>query len=814
MDDLVKDFLQESTENLDRLDQEFVQLESDPGNPKLLGSIFRTIHTIKGSCGFLGFTRLEKLAHAGESLLSDLRDSAVELAPEIADSLLQMVDAIRKMLQAIQITSTDGDDDHAELIAILKSFQAPRTELPPTDTHAVSPAGSPKVSTVSVTQPPLDSSTASVSPQSDVDSSAPPRLSKKQRQELNSKKLGGVLVRKANLKPDDVLLALQMQQEGDPRRLGEILVELGLVTKQQVEEIVRDFKSEDQKDATIRVGVELLDKIINQVSELVLLRNRLLQLGAKQRDTDLKKTIQSLNQLTTDLRKQTMKVRLQPVSSLFDRFPRTIRDTAHQCGKKVRLETTGGGTELDKKLLEAIKDPLTHIVRNSVDHGIELPERRRKAGKSDEGIISLHAYHEGGKFHLRVSDDGAGIDLEAVRSAALQKKLVPPSQLTRMNDQEILGLIFLPGFSTAKQVSNLSGRGVGMDVVKTNIEGIGGKVRLESEPGKGTQIQLSIPLTLATIPALTITSASKRYAIPQAALVELVRLDGERAKKLIDHVGETSVYRLRNRTIPLVFLNRELSCHPSAEDEQGANMIVLRAESSVFGLVVDDVNDTEEIVVKPLGEQLKDISVFSGATVLGNGKVALILDVAGLARRSRAMSADNGTKAATADASGQKTGKRIQLLLLSGPKGERIAVPLSLVKRLEMFPRSSIERIGSSEVAQYRNDLIPIISLSHLIRSEDIQLAEPSAPASQGPEERIPVVVYTGHDLTVGVRADRILDIVYAFEDTMRPLKRRGFLGSMVINNKVTEVLDLEHALSGIKLEELDHQEELVEMET
>jgi len=342
------------------------------------------------------------------------------------------------------------------------------------------------------------------------------------------------LVRKANLRPEDVLLALQMQQEGDPRRLGEILVELGLVTRQQVEEIVRESKSEEQKDATIRVGVELLDKIINQVSELVLLRNRLLQLGAKQRDTDLKKAIQSLNQLTTDLRKQTMKVRLQSVSSLFERFPRTIRDTAQQCGKKVRLETTGGGTELDKKLLEAIKDPLTHIVRNSVDHGIELPERRRKLGKPEEGVIRLHAYHEGGKFHLRVSDDGGGIDLEAVRSTALQRKLVPPSQLARMNDQEILDLIFLPGFSTAKQVSNLSGRGVGMDVVKTNIEGIGGKVRLESEPGKGTQLQMSIPLTLATIPALTITSAGKRYAVPQVALVELVRLDGERAKKLID----------------------------------------------------------------------------------------------------------------------------------------------------------------------------------------------------------------------------------------------------------------------------------------
>ncbi|MGB2636130.1 MAG: chemotaxis protein CheA, partial [Candidatus Acidiferrum sp.] len=608
VDELTKEFLQESTENLDRLDQDFVKLENDPENPELLKSIFRTIHTIKGTCGFLGFTKLEALTHVGESLLSLLRDGELKLAEPTTDALLEMVDAVRRYLQSIEATEQEGDADTTGLIARLKKLQQQGSADAPAIVHVTAP----QIVTPEVVTPP------------------PPKpetpKQKKLKQELMPKRIGGALVQKG-VRQEDVLRALEIQQAGDPRRLGEILVELGLVTPQQIEEIVRQTKPEEPKEAAIRVDVTLLEKQMNLVSELVLLRNRLLQIAAEANERNLNSTVHGLNYVTSELRKNVMKTRMQPVSQLFDKLPRIVRDVSKEMGKKIRLETQGGNTELDKTLLEAIKDPVTHILRNCIDHGVELPEKRAANGKPEEGTVSVRAFHEGGNFHLEIADDGAGIDSRRVKEKALSKGLVTPAQVEKMTEAEIMDLIFLPGLSTAEKVTNVSGRGVGMDVVKTNIERIGGRAKIDSEQGRGTIMRLQIPLTLATIPALTVVSGKSVFAIPQAALVEMIGLDADNAGKHIESIDGTSVFRFRGTVLPLLNLREELRLKDSARAGVSTlNLVVVRTEGRQIALQVDAVRSTEEIVIKPLDKRFKIIALYAGAAVLGDGRVALILD--------------------------------------------------------------------------------------------------------------------------------------------------------------------------------------------
>ena len=392
-------------------------------------------------------------------------------------------------------------------------------------------------------------------------------------------------------------------------------------------------------DSTIRVDVGLLDKLMNLVGELVLARNQVLQFTSQSADSAFLATSQRLNLITTELQGSVMKTRMQPIGNVWSKLPRVVRDLAAACGKEVRLEMEGKETELDKTIIEAIKDPLTHIVRNSVDHGIERPETRVERRKPAEGCLKMRAYHEGGQVIIEITDDGGGIDCERVKQKALQRALITPEQAARMSDHEALYLIFLPGFSTAEKVTNVSGRGVGMDVVKTNIERIGGTVDLQSQPGKGTTLKIKIPLTLAIIPALIVTSGGDRFAIPQVSLLELVRLEVEQASQQIEFIHGAPVYRLRGQLLPFAYLNRELRLNDADDDGlkpsvEATTIVVLQADGHPFGLVVDEINDTEEIVVKPLGKQLKGVASFAGATIMGDGRVALILDVLGLAQRA------------------------------------------------------------------------------------------------------------------------------------------------------------------------------------
>jgi len=573
--DIVKDFLVESYENLDRLDRDLVGLEKNPKDKEALAGVFRTIHTIKGTCGFLGFNKLEKVAHVGENLLTRLRDGQMTLTPEITTPLLGMVDAIRQMLGSIEESGSEGERDDSKLIATLTRLQQP-----------------PEVAAKSQVVP---------VPESAAEAAALPS------------NLGDILIQRTGVTPTEVQLAAKKQKEGDPRHLGEILVEQGAVRPADIVDALHVQQSSraptGASDSTIRVDVGLLDKVMNLVGELVLARNQILQFASRMKDTSFLAASQRLNLITTELQEGVMKTRMQPIGNIWGQFPRTVRDVALGCGKEVNIEMEGKETELDKTIIEAIKDPLTHLVRNSVDHGIELSEDRVKVGKDRSGRLILRAFHEGGQVNIEISDDGAGLNADRIRKKAVERAVITAEQAARMTEREIFNLIFLPGFSTAEKVTNVSGRGVGMDVVKTNVEKIGGTVDVQSTLGKGTTVRVKIPLTLAIIPALVVTCGGDRYAIPQVSLLELVRFEADEVAKGIEMVQGAPVHRLRGRLLPLVYLSRVLELAGGAEPRSQAgnavNIVVLQAEGRAFGLVVDEINDTEEIVVKPLGKQLK-----------------------------------------------------------------------------------------------------------------------------------------------------------------------------------------------------------------
>ncbi|MGB8593448.1 MAG: chemotaxis protein CheA [Candidatus Acidiferrales bacterium] len=775
--DILKEFVIESYENLDRLDRELVILENDPTDRETLASIFRTIHTIKGSSGFLALGKLEAVTHVGENLLSRMRDGKLTLNPEITTALLALVDAVREILASIDSTGQEGERDDRELIGTLaRLLEDPRAENPPPT--AITPQPDP---------PKLDDEPAAPMPA-----------------------LGKILIERGIAKPSDIADAIERQEQGDPRRLGEILVEQQVAKPHEVLEALQAqqaAKSQSATESTIRVDVSLLDGLMNLVGELVLARNQILQYTHTLEENGLLGTTQRLDQITSELQEGVMKTRLQPIGNIWSKFPRTVRDVALGGGKQVRIEMEGKETELDKTIIEAIKDPLTHLLRNAVDHGIERPEIRAAAGKTPEGKLHLRAFHEGGQVIIEISDDGAGLDPERIRRKAIQNSLISAEQAARMKERETINLIFVPGFSTAEKVTNVSGRGVGMDVVKTNIEKIGGTVDVQSKLGAGTTVRMKIPLTLAIIPALIVRCAGDRYAIPQASLLELVRVEPEQIPAAIENVHGAPVYRLREKLLPLMYLNRELGVEeappavaPDAARDaangtpRAANIVVLHADGRQFGLIVDEVSDTEEIVVKPLGGPLKEISVYAGATIMGDGGVALILDVLGLAQRAHVLTdshdrMQSGQGAETATNGAQKK----PLLVFLDEHASRMAIPLGLVARLEEFSPAALEFLGDREVLQYRGEIMPIIRLGDVI--EDRRSRPRAQSGDAVPIEythHLQIVVFSIDGRRLGLLVARILDIVDEDVTSIGPASREGVHGSLVIHEKVTELMDLE----------------------
>jgi two-component system chemotaxis sensor kinase CheA len=534
-------------------------------------------------------------------------------------------------------------------------------------------------------------------------------------------------------------------------------------------------------ETAIRVDVSQLDKLMNLVGELVLARNQILQFTSESKEPTLLNASQRLNIITTELQESVMKTRMQPIENVWAKFPRIVRDVSRELGKKVQLVMEGSDTELDRTIIEAIKDPLTHILRNSIDHGFEKPEVRVKNGKAEDGLLVLRAFHEGGQVNIEIMDDGAGINVTRVKNKAIEKGLVSAEHAARMSDREAFNMIFLPGFSTAEKVTNVSGRGVGMDVVKTNIEKIGGSVDVFSETGQGTTLKIKIPLTLAIIPALIVTSGGERFAIPQVSLLELLRLDGELAKQGIEMIYGSPVYRLRGQLLPLIYLNRELKLgEPKLDD--AVQIVVLQADGRQFGMIVDAINDTEEIVVKPLGKQLKGISCFAGATIMGDGKVALILDVLGIAQFSKVISEVRDRAAIEKEKNFELGGAKQTLLVFNTGKNSRLAIPLSTVARLEEFSRASVESSGGQEVVQYRGQILPLIPVARFLSPAD---------AATGCADPMQVVVYSEQGRSVGLVVGKINDIVEEAISVQRESKRNGIAGSVVIQNRVTDLLDV-----------------------
>ena len=783
-DDIVKEFLVESYENLDRLDRELVGLEKNPEDRDALGSVFRTIHTIKGTCGFLGFNKLEAVAHVGESLLTRLRDRQLALNPEITTALLSMVDAVRQMLSQIETAGQEGERDDSLLIATLTRLQQPPE--PPSEALAKTKTKR-KTKTKSAVAPVPESASEAVA--------LPPNI-------------GDLLMQRAGVTAVEVQLAAKQQKEGDPRHMGEILVEQGAAQPADIVDALRVQQSSrgpaTASDSSIRVDVGLLDKVMNLVGELVLARNQVLQFANRMKDTSFLAASQHLNLITTELQEGVMKTRMQPIGNIWSQFPRTVRDVALGCGKEVGIEMEGKETELDKTIIEAIKDPLTHLVRNSVDHGIELPEDRVKAGKDRVGRLILRAFHEGGQVNIEISDDGAGLNVERIRKKALERAVITAEQAIRMTEREIFNLIFLPGFSTAEKVTNVSGRGVGMDVVKTNVEKIGGTVDIQSTLGQGTTVRVKIPLTLAIIPALVVTCGGDRYAIPQVSLLELVRLEADEVAKGIELVHGAPVYRLRGRLLPLVYLNRELKlaadARPAKEQDGAVNIVVLQADERQFGLVVDQINDTEEIVVKPLRKQLKTVKTFAGSSIMGDGKVALILDVLGLAQRASVVTEtrDRALAGKATEAAGT-AGEKQTFLLFAGPGDSRMAIPLSTLARLEEFPVAQVEMSGSQWVTQYRGQILPLIRLNVVMEERRNKLRALQAPptADLAP---IQVLVLHHDGRSFGLVVERILDIVEDRADVRAASTRASVLYSVLIGDRVTELLDIPAILRSADL--------------
>ena len=737
VDEVVAEFLVEAHEGLDQLDQDLIVLEESPSS-EVLASIFRTLHTIKGTCGFLGFSRLESVSHAAENLLSLLREEELALSAEIISALLATVDAVREMLVTIEATGADGDDDYAALVADLTRLQ-------------------------------------------DSEPTPPPRP-----------RLGDLLVDQNLASHEDVELAISEQALGDTRPLGEILIDHGVVDEATVEAVLtaQSKMSSSASDSTIRVDVGLLDDLMNLVGELVLARNQILQLTADEDREVFTAPAQRLNLITTELQERVMRTRMQPIGQVWNRFPRVVRDLSHSLSKQVRVEMDGADTELDKTLVEAIKDPLTHLVRNSVDHGIEDPATREAAGKPAEGRLSLSAFHEGGQVIIEISDDGAGIDSARIRDKALERGLVTREQTEAMSQRELVQLIFLPGLSTAAEVTNVSGRGVGMDVVRTNIERIGGMLDVTTEPGEGTTFRIKIPLTLAIIPALVVGCGGNQYAVPQVNLLELVRIEAEKVAEQVEWIHGAPVHRLRGRLLPIVDLATEFGITGCPlEGREALNLVVVHADGTSFGLVVDDITDTQEIVVKPLGSQVKEIPLFAGATIMGDGSVALILDVLGLAQASNLVNARAEGSAATEDEADSSQRSDTDTVLVVDLGGEhRGAVALSTVARLEQVDRCEIEASSRGPLVQYRGEVLPLVSLSV---AAGFGVGPDLTPGGEG---LLDVVVWSGPGGQIGLVVDQIVDII---EEKLVPLSEAGAAGSFVavIGGHVTDVVDVDSIL-------------------
>ncbi len=723
MDDLIAEFLTETNESLEELDADLIKLEQNPNDSDLLSKIFRLMHTIKGTCGFLGLPRLETVAHHAENVLGLFRDGVLEVTPEYVTLILESIDRIKLIVGGIEETGGEPSGDDRELIAKLdKVYES-----------------SGKGDDANLSEEELEKAVQEAIEQTANDAPAE--------------------VAEPELEPE------QAQEE-----------------KAEESAVPRESSVAAQ---SLRVNVDVLENLMTMVSELVLTRNQLLQILRSQSESGFSAPLQRLNHVVSDLQDGVMKTRMQPIGNAWAKLPRIIRDISLDLGKKIELEMHGQDTELDRQVLDLIKDPLTHMVRNSADHGIEAPADRAAAGKPETGKIVLNAYHEGGHIIIEITDDGKGLPTEKIKAKILERGLATADELETMPLQQIQQFIFDPGFSTANKVTSVSGRGVGMDVVRSNIEKIGGSIELKSIEGKGSKFLIKIPLTLAIVSALIVESGGERYAIPQLAVRELVKASYQ-GENSIEMIKGTPVYRLRDHLLPLVSLRDTLENTLTGNDADSQYIVVTQVGAYLFGIIVDRVFDTEEIVVKPVATILKNIDIFSGNTILGDGSVIMILDPSGIAKaggeisHSDTMDVTEEERAAAEGSGAEKT----TLLLFEAGKTAPKAVPLSLVSRIENIKKRDVEYSDGKMMVQYRGKLMPLVPFD--------------AGVSFDTTEEKPVLVFADEEKSMGMIVDSIIDIVDEHVDVQISSGTKSLLGSAIINDKATDVVDVGHYLRNV----------------
>ena len=729
LDEILSEFLIECHENLEQLDQDLLALESQPKDRDRLANVFRTVHTIKGNSGFLALPKLEKVTHVGESLLVPLRDGERQLNDEIATGLLGMVDAVRDILAQLESSGTEGDKDYEVVINRLEQL--------------------------------MSESAAPETPQSTTKKSAQPlRKKATARKKSAAKKTSAKKTRSRTVTSN---AARQHTPEPEPE-------------PDSTE--APDEQETSIAESTVRLDVSLLDKLMNQVGELVLARNQILQYSQNVTDNSMLEACQSLNLITRELQTGILKTRMRSIQNVWSRIPRQVRDLCQALGKDVNVSMEGADTEMDKTVLEAIRGPLTHIVRNAVDHGVETPDERLAQGKPAQGQLKLRAFHKGGFVVIEVIDDGKGLDLNGIREKAIRNGLVASDAVKSLSVRELHQLILSPGFSTATSVTNISGRGVGMDVVKTSVEAIGGTIEIHSESGCGTTLRIRIPLTLAIVPALIVRSGSETYAIPQIALVELLRLQ----ESDLEFIHNAPVFRRRGRLLPFLSLSEQLGIKSEAsEGTEAINVAVLQADGHSFGLAVDEICDSQEIVVKPLSPHLQDIAMYAGATIMGDGRVSLILDVNGLANDGGITKAESASDVSPSrDTAIQEEQHKTAALVVIGRNGERRAISLASVSRLEVVDPSAIEHTNGQAVMQYRGVITPVVHMDGH-----------SVGIPQSGSNSIPVIVCEFQGRNACIVVDEIVDVV----DSCLIEEDMTHETAIVVGDRTTTVTDLTRVL-------------------
>ena len=777
MDDLLREFLTETSESLDTVDNQLVRFEQEPNNAKILDNIFRLVHTIKGTCGFLGLPRLEALAHAAETLMGKFRDG-MPVTGEAVTLILTTIDRIKDLLAQLEANESEPEGEDRDLISELEAMvergmaaMAAGEAAPPLVPAApAAPPAAPAVTQGSLIDQTLE---------------RPLRPG-----EVSLDELERAFRETAIETPPAHEKAPEPKAAAPAPKAEPAKVEAKAEPKAEAPKKAARAKAnadgevhENDKVAnqSIRVNVDTLEHLMTMVSELVLTRNQLLEIARRNEDTEFKVPLQRLSNVTAELQEGVMKTRMQPIGNAWQKLPRIVRDLATELGKQIELEMHGADTELDRQVLDLIKDPLTHMVRNSADHGLETPAERAASGKAEQGTIRLSTYHEGGHIIICIADNGRGLNTERIKAKAVANGLVTEAELEKMTEAQIHKFIFEPGFSTAAAVTSVSGRGVGMDVVRTNIDQIGGTIDIKSVAGEGSSVTIKIPLTLAIVSALIVEAGGDRFAIPQLAVVELVRARAN-SEHRIERIKDTAVLRLRNKLLPLMHLKKLLKIDDgSSTDPENGFIVVTQVGNQTFGIVVDCVFHTEEIVVKPMSTKLRHIDMFSGNTILGDGAVIMIIDPNGIAK---ALGAAGSASQAVADehaAHHAVGGEQLtSLLVFRAGTAQPKAVPLALVTRLEEIAADKIEISNGRYMVQYRDQLMPLVQM------EGVSV---QTTGSQ------PILVFADETRAMGLVVDEIIDIVEERLHIQVSGAKDGILGSAVIKGQATEVIDVGHFL-------------------